>query len=170
MITLRFSAPPPLLAFSGYAATFGRRTWVEELGCWEVVDRGAFREHLGNTVPLLVGHDASQRLADRCLLVEDRFGLFVEADIPPDRLDFGLGRRLKAGERLGMSFSATTQSSGIRWQSGERHIVAVRDLTEVSVTEAPAYRVTGAWAGINRSRTTGVAALYAAAHLVGGRP
>jgi len=133
------------MTLTGYAARFNQPS--EDMGFVERIAPGAFKRSLSsrNDIKLLWNHSSSDVLgstrAGTLRLMEDEYGLRVEADLP----DTSTGRDAKVliqrGDVTGFSFGFTVPANGDSWNADgtERTLKSVR-LLEVSAGVAfPAY-------------------------------
>ena len=141
------------MTFSGYAAIWDSPS--EPLPFIERIQRGAFRKTLQsrNEIKLLWNHDSSQILgslrAGTMRLIEDAYGLKVEADLPDTQLGRDTATLLRRGDVNAMSFGFSVPKGGDTWNSDgtERTLKSVR-LFEVSIVGSPAYTATAGTATV----------------------
>lgn len=137
------------MTFSGYAAVFN--SWSEPLPFRERIAPGAFTKTLRNRkrdIRLYVNHDSNLVLASRnsgtLRLMEDDYGLRVEADLPNTTAGRDIAELMRTSVVEKMSFGFQVDRRGDSWNDDgtERTLTSVR-LFEVSiVTGFPAYEAT----------------------------
>jgi HK97 family phage prohead protease len=138
------------MTFSGYAAVFNQDS--EPLPFTERIAPGAFARSLRsrNNVRMYMNHDSSMLLATTraktLRLVEDDYGLRVEADLPDTTVGRDLAVLMRRGDVDSMSFGFTVPKGGDSWSDdGSLRTLKQIRLFEVSVvTGFPAYTGTNA--------------------------
>jgi HK97 family phage prohead protease len=138
------------MTFSGYAAVFNQDS--EPLPFTERIAPGAFGRSLRsrNNVRMYMNHDSSMLLATTraktLRLVEDDYGLRVEADLPDTTVGRDLAVLMRRGDVDSMSFGFTVPKGGDNWSDdGSLRTLKQIRLFEVSVvTGFPAYTGTKA--------------------------
>jgi HK97 family phage prohead protease len=142
------------MQLTGYAARFNEPS--EPLPFIERIAPGAFRKSLQsrNDIKLLWNHDTSTVLgstrANTLKLIEDDFGLRVEALLPDTTAGRDAKVLIQRGDVTGFSFGFTVPPRGDSWnaEGTERTLKSVR-LHEVSVGVAfPAYTATNGTAQV----------------------
>ena len=142
------------MTLTGYAARFNEPS--EPLPFIERIAPGAFKRSLNarNDIKLLWNHDSSVVLgstrAGTLRLMEDEFGLRVEADLPPTTAGLDAKISITRGDVTGFSFGFTVPANGDSWNADgtERTLKSVR-LLEVSTGVAfPAYPTTNGTAQV----------------------
>jgi HK97 family phage prohead protease len=142
----------------GYAAVFDRLS--QDLGTFkEKVQKGAFRDVLGQDVRALANHDPTQLLgrvqSGTLKMEEDDIGLRVEINLPDTTVGRDVATSIKRGDMDGMSFSF--DCDGDAWdysmEPPERTITRVRNLYDVGPVTYPAYTdTTAAMRSLDRHR------------------
>ena len=137
--------------FVGYAAVFNSDS--EPLPFIERIVPGAFGKSLRNRrndIRMYVNHNSDMLLASKrsgtLRMIEDDYGLRVEADLPNTTAGNDMRELLRTGVVSKMSFGFTVPRGGDRWSEDGR----TRELREVAlhevsvVTGFPAYEATKA--------------------------
>lgn len=133
------------MTLTGYAARFNQPS--EDMGFVERIAPGAFKRSLSsrNDIKLLWNHSSSDVLgstrAGTLRLMEDEYGLRVEADLPDTQAGRDAKVLIQRGDVTGFSFGFTVPANGDTWNDSgtERTLKSVR-LLEVSAGVAfPAY-------------------------------
>ena len=142
------------MTLTGYAARFNQPS--EDMGFVERIAPGAFKRSLSsrNDIKLLWNHSSSDVLgstrAGTLRLMEDEYGLRVEADLPDTQAGRDAKVLIQRGDVTGFSFGFTVPANGDTWNDSgtERTLKSVR-LLEVSAGVAfPAYPSTNGTAQV----------------------
>ncbi len=138
------------MRFTGYAAVFNSDS--EPLPFIERIAPGAFGKSLQsrNDVKLFMNHNTDFPLASKrsgtLSIVEDGYGLRVEAELPPTQAGRDLSTLMQSGVVDSMSFGFSVPPGGDWWaEDGQTRELREIRLHEVSiVTGFPAYEATSA--------------------------
>lgn len=138
------------MSFSGYAAVFDSDS--EPLPFIERINHGAFKKSLKskNNVRMYLNHDSTMLLATSkaktLRLMEDDYGLKVDADLPDTTVGRDLSTLIKRGDVDSMSFGFSVPQRGDSYSDdGMMRTLKEIRLYEVSVvTGFPAYTATSA--------------------------
>lgn len=133
----------------GYAAVFNKRSemlWDWGQPFYEVIERGAFSDVLGDDVRALLNHDPNHLLArtksGTLTLEQDDNGLKFRFDIPKSRDD--VLEMVERGDLDQNSFAFYIEED--EWKNEEgldvRYIKKVRELRDITLATYPAYKDT----------------------------
>ena len=134
---------------SGYAVVFDEPS--QDLGGFiEYIDKGSFKDVNLDEVLLVYGHDINAPLAradSGTLEVKvDNKGLFFRAELPNTTLANDVLENIRFGNIRGMSFAFTTKADTWSWSKDDkpdvRHVTAIDEIFEITITALPAYQDT----------------------------
>ncbi len=140
------------MTLRGYAAVFNSAS--QPLPFTETIQPGAFRDSLKsrNDIKLLWNHDTSIVLgstrAGTLRLIEDNFGLLLEADLPDTQAGRDAATLIKRGDVNAFSFGFRVPQGGDEWITADQRVLKRINIHETSLVAFPAYTSTEGTASV----------------------